>query len=120
MRRQGVVSPVPAAELRAYVALLKRVDGGRAFLRIMRGFERTEAFEARILDALARRAFPAQVLWGEHDPALPIGTYGEQARSALGLDRVIALPGRHFVPEDAPDAIAEHIADLAADPSPRT
>jgi hypothetical protein len=26
---------------RAYVDLLKREDGGRAFLKIMRGFERT-------------------------------------------------------------------------------
>lgn len=117
MRRQGVVSPVPADELRAYVPLLKRVDGGRAFLRIMRGFERTEAFETRILDALDRRAFPAQVLWGEHDPALPLRTHGEHARHALGLDRVISLPGRHFVQEDAPEAIAEHVAALAAGPS---
>jgi len=114
MRLQGVATEVPAAELRAYVDLLKREDGGAAFLRIMRGFERTEAFERRILAALAGRAFPAQVLWGEDDPALPADRYGEHARQALGVDAVTRLPGKHFVPEDAPAAIAEHVGRLAA------
>lgn len=113
MRLQGVSTPVPAAELRAYVPLLKRGDGGRAFLRIMRGFERTEAFEARILGALGGRAFPAQILWGEQDPALHVDHHGEQAREALGVDAITRLPGKHFVQEDAPEAIAEHVAQLA-------
>jgi pimeloyl-ACP methyl ester carboxylesterase len=113
MRLQGVATAVPSEELRAYVPLLKRGDGGAAFLRIMRGFERTEAFERRVLDALGSRAFPAQVLWGEQDPALRIDPYGEHARKALGLDEVVRLPGKHFVQEDAPGAIAEHVARLA-------
>jgi pimeloyl-ACP methyl ester carboxylesterase len=79
----------------------------------MRGFERTGAFEARILGALGGRAFPAQILWGEHDPALRIDTHAEHAREALGLDTVTRLPGRHFVQEDAPEAIAAHVARLA-------
>jgi pimeloyl-ACP methyl ester carboxylesterase len=114
MRLQGVSTPVAAAELRAYVPLLKRGDGGQAFLRIMRGFERTDAFEARILGALGGRAFPAQILWGERDPALRVDRHGEQAREALGLDAITRLPGKHFVQEDAPEAIAEHVARLAA------
>ena len=116
MRLQGVASPVPADELRAYVALLKRGDGGRAFLRIMRGFERTEAFERRILDALAARDFPAQVLWGAQDPALRIDPYGEHVRQALGVDAVIRLDGRHFVQEDAPEEVAEHVGRLTSGP----
>lgn len=113
MRHQGVATAVPAEELRAYVPLLKRGDGGAAFLRIMRGFERTEAFERRILAALGARSFPAQVLWGEDDPALRIDPYGEHVRAALGVDAVIRLPGRHFVQEDAPGEIAERVAGLA-------
>ncbi len=112
MRLQGVGSPVPAAELRAYVPLLKRGDGGAAFLRIMRGFERTEGFERRILAALAGRAFPAQVLWGERDPALKLDPYGEQVREALGVEGVARLPGRHFVQEDAPEQVADHVSRL--------
>ena len=114
MRLQGVASDVPAAELRAYVSLLKRDDGGRAFLRIMRSFERTEAFERRILEALSSRSFPAQVLWGEQDPALRIGRHGEDVRQALGVDAVTRLRGKHFVQEDAPAEIADAVARQAA------
>ena len=110
MRYIGVASPVPAAELRAYVPLLKRGDGGRAFLKIMRSFERTERFERRILDTLAARDYPAQVIWGERDPALKADVHGEHARQALGLDRIERLPAKHFVPEDAPAELAERIA----------
>ena len=113
MRLQGVASDVPAGELRAYVPLLKRDDGGRAFLRVMRGFERTEAFERRVLDALSARSFPAQVLWGEKDPALPIDRHGEYVRRALGVDAITRLDGKHFVQEDAPAQIAEHVARQA-------
>lgn len=114
MRLQGVASDVPSADLRAYVPLLKRDDGGRAFLRIMRSFERTDAFERRILEALASRSFPAQVLWGEQDPALRIERHGEDVRRALGVDEIMRLPGKHFVQEDEPERIAEAVARLAA------
>ncbi len=112
MRLQGVVTPVPASELRAYVALLKREDGGAAFLRIMRGFERTEAFQERILAALAARKFPAQVLWGEQDPALKLDPYAEHVRQALAVETVTRVRAKHFVPEDAPQEIADHVSRL--------
>jgi haloalkane dehalogenase len=114
MRLQGVATPVPAAELRAYVPLLKGKDGGAAFLRIMRGFERTEAFERRILAALASRDFPAQVLWGERDPALKLDPYAEHVRQALAVETVTRLGGKHFVQEDAPQQIADYVSRLAA------
>src|SRR5262249_55583825 len=46
-------SATPAAELDAYVDLLKREDGGRAFLEIMRGFERTAA-KQRLYEGVVR------------------------------------------------------------------
>lgn len=112
MRLQGMGSPVPDAEIDAYHELLRREDGGEAFLRIMAGFERTPAFEARILAALGERAFPAQILWGRDDTALPLATHGEDARAALGLDAITPLPGRHFVMEDAPAEIAAAVVRL--------
>ena len=114
MRLQGVSGPVPAAELRAYVRLLKREDGGKAFLRIMRGFERTPEFEARTLGALRERRYPAAVAWGEDDPALPMDPYAEHARAALGVDTVHRLPGKHFVQEDSAPQIARLVASLGA------
>lgn len=113
LRRDGVAGPVPTAELRAYAHLLKRGDGGAAFLKMMRGFELTAAFEERVTAALQQRAFPAQVLWGQDDPALRIERHGYEARAVLGVKRVQALPGKHFVQEDSPAAIAEAIHVLA-------
>jgi pimeloyl-ACP methyl ester carboxylesterase len=112
MRVQGVATPVPSAELRAYSLLLKHEDRGATFLRIMRSFETTADMERRILDTLKARRFPARVLWGKDDPALKIDRFGEAASQAVGaeLERV---PGKHFVPEDAPDAIADAVAALA-------
>lgn len=112
MRLQGVATAVPASELRAYVPLLKRKDGGGAFLRTMRGFERSEAFERRILAALASRNFPAQVLWGEQDPTLKLDPYAEHVHQALAVETVTRLRGKHFVPEDAPQEIAHHVSRL--------
>ena len=57
-------SAVSAAEIDAHQALLKRGDGGRAFLRIMRGFELTPEKERFFFEGLSDRPYPAQVVWG--------------------------------------------------------
>lgn len=109
----GDRSAMTTAEIDAYVALLKRGDGGRAFLRIMRGFELTEAKRRFFSDGLAGLGAPAQVVWGRDDPAL-----GEPRRvavqRALGVEQPVLLPARHFLPEDQAPAIAAAIASLAA------
>jgi pimeloyl-ACP methyl ester carboxylesterase len=114
MRLQGVSGPVPSAELRAYALLLKRGDGGRAFLRIMRSFELNTTFERRILEHLRERTYPAIVAWGEHDPALRLSTTGEDVRRDVGVGSIHRLPGRHFVQEDAAVEIADLVVDLAS------
>ena len=64
MYRVGVQdrSATPRAELDAYVALLKREDGGQAFLRIMRGFERTTEKQELYERALRDRRDPVQIV----------------------------------------------------------
>jgi pimeloyl-ACP methyl ester carboxylesterase len=115
MRYAGVkdLSAVPPAELDAYVELLKREDSGRAFLRIMRGFERTAAKQERYEQVLRDGRYPVQIVWGANDPALTLAVHGEQARRAAGLDEIHTVPGKHFLQEDQAPAIAEHIARLA-------
>ncbi len=110
MRRQGVLGPVPGAELDVYVDLLKRGDRGRAFLRIMRGFETTAAKQRAYAEVLARH--PAQVIWGEHDPTLRLDPYGLAAQRATGAPQIHLLPGKHFLPEDNAPAIADLVARL--------
>lgn len=84
----GDRSAVSADELGAYYDLLKRGsgngDGGRAFLRIMRGFELTTEKQRLLVDGLAKRAYPAQIVWGRDDRALNPARAGVER--ALGVD----------------------------------
>lgn len=111
MRLQGVhdMSAVTSDDLDAYVDLLKAQDGGRAFLRIMRGFELTREKRDAYVGLLGSGQFPVQVVWGEHDPALPIATHGEAARRAAGVEQIIRLPGKHFLQEDNSPALSDLI-----------
>jgi pimeloyl-ACP methyl ester carboxylesterase len=100
-------------EIDAYVDLLKRGDGGRAFLKIMRGFERT-AEKQRLYESVLRDVpYPVQIVWGELDPALTLEKHGEAARRIAGLDQVHRLPAKHFLQEDQAPAIAERVAAIA-------
>ena len=116
MRLQGVgdMSAVSSAELGAYVELLKREDGGKAFLQIMRGFERTPEKAALYKAVLADARYPVDVLWGADDPALTARHHGEIAARAAGLERLDTVPGKHFIQEDQAPAIAERVSVLAA------
>jgi haloalkane dehalogenase len=107
-------SAMAKEEIDAYVDLLKRDDGGKAFLKIMRGFERTAEKQKRYISALRDVPYPVQVVWGSKDPALSLEKHGEAARRAAGLDDIHALPAKHFLQEDQAPAIADRVAALAA------
>lgn len=100
-------------ELYAYVDLLKREDGGRAFLKIVRGFERTAEKQRLYRGVLGDGRYPVQVVWGANDPALKLSEHGERARRAAGLDRIHTVPAKHFLQEDQAPAVAQHVAALA-------
>lgn len=104
----------PKEEIYAYVDLLKREDGGKAFLRIMRGFERTPEKQRLYETAVRDVPYPVQIVWGADDPALKLSIHGENARRAAGLDEIHTVPAKHFLQEDQAPAIAERIALLAA------
>ena len=106
-------SAVPRHEIYAYYYLLKRVDRGRAFLRIMRGFELTEDKQRFFYDGLADRTYPARIVWGERDPALGIGRL-RAVQAALKVEDPLLLPAKHFLQEDQAPAIAGAVADLVA------
>jgi pimeloyl-ACP methyl ester carboxylesterase len=116
-RRQGIANQraISNAEIYAHHALLKRGDRGRAFLRIMRGFELTEEKSRLLSQGLADRPFPARVIWGEADPALDLDQL-RIAQRVLGAEDAVLLPAKHFLQEDqAPGlayAIADHVAPL--------
>jgi pimeloyl-ACP methyl ester carboxylesterase len=115
MRLQGIenMSAVSAAELDAYVDLLRGEDGGRAFLRIMRGFERTSEKQRLYEGVLRDDHYPVQIVWGAKDPALKLSVHGELVRRAAGLEEIHTVPAKHFLQEDQAPAIAQHVAELA-------
>lgn len=114
MRTVGMHDGPSNDEIRAYGALLMREDGGRAFLKIMRSFERTEQFENGIVTALKTMTVPAQVIWGAQDTALAMKKYAPPVCEVLGLPNWHKVRGKHFLQEDSPNEIAEHIANLVA------
>lgn len=114
MRTVGMHDGPTNDELRAYGALLFRNDGGKAFLKIMRSFERTPEFEAGIVTALKNKTFPAQVIWGAEDSALKMKTHAPPFCQVLGLTDWHRVRGKHFLQEDSPNEIAAHVADLVA------
>jgi haloalkane dehalogenase len=107
----GDRAAVPRTEVFAHYDLLKRGDGGRAFLRIMRGFELTRERQGLFREGLAARSWPAQVLWGVDDPALG-RTHMRGVSEALGV-APIELAAKHFLPEDRSPEIADAVAGLA-------
>lgn len=113
MRLVGVSRRVPAAELACWPPLLFGDDGGRAFLRIMRGFELTAEKQQRYLDAVHRTPYPVQIVWGARDTMLPWRRHGVQAQRAAELQDPILLPAKHFLQEDCPGEIAAAIHRLA-------
>jgi len=93
-------------------------------VRAMLGYYRA-ATRPRIA-AVLRRTRPAGaaratadrmlVLWGAHDPVLPIST-GESVVRDLGPDCVmVTVPGAgHFVVEEAPEVVADVLVDFLSD-----
>ena len=115
MRLQGVkdMGAVPVEELDAYVDLLRLDDGGRAFLKIMRGFERTPEKRSLYARVLADPRYPRQVVWGADDPALKLEAEGEAAKRVAGVDEIHTVPAKHFLQEDQAPAVAAHVAAIA-------
>lgn len=100
-------------ELRVYGLLATHGDGGRSMVKVMHGFERTQAFEDRIIGVLRKKNFPAQVIWGAQDPALKMKIYAPHVCHVLGLANWDQVHGKHLLQEDAPTGIAARIAALA-------
>lgn len=108
----GDRTAVSRDEIGVYYDLLKREDGGRAFLKIMRGFELTEEKQDLLWSGLAERPYPAAVVWGKDDPALGMDLC-QIACDVLDVDEPTLVPAKHFLQEDQAPAIADAVAAIA-------
>jgi pimeloyl-ACP methyl ester carboxylesterase len=126
MLRVGVEdrAAISDADLDAHLELIRRDDGGRAMLRIVRqnvgptlaNIEKAELYK----HVLRHRGYPVQIIWGDRDPTVPLVPYGEMARVNAGLKRIITLAAKHFPQEDHAAEIARHVATLARESERRS
>lgn len=87
-------------EAHAYIDLLKREDGGKAFLKIMRHFEKSQDFKERCYRAVQHTSYPIQAIWGAQDAGLTYDRYGTEIKEAAHLATVHQLPAKHLLQED--------------------
>jgi haloalkane dehalogenase len=113
MRMVGVQTHLSTTEIACWKELLFREDGGRAFVKIMRGFEPTAERQQRYVAAVRNPAYPRQVVWGANDKMLSWSHFGVQAQLAAGLSEATLLPSKHFPQEDCPEDIAIAVHRLA-------
>ena len=105
-------SSVPDAEIDVYRELVVRADGGAAYLQIMRQLRSSPA-DYRDLLKPGSIPYPVQIIWGAHDPVLPLRKHGWRAMKAAGLESIHAVPARHFLQEDQAPQIADLVAAFA-------
>ncbi len=114
-KQMGVInsSRISLSEINAYVDLLKREDHGKAFLKLMRNFDSSEAFRELCYKAVQSKDYPVQAIWGGSDPSLQLETYGKEIKEVAGLKEIHTLRSRHFLQEEAWLGIADKVVDLA-------
>jgi pimeloyl-ACP methyl ester carboxylesterase len=90
--------------------------GGAAMARQVTALDVQDTIAVQ--DRLPSLRVPARVVWGAADQFQKIG-YGERFARDLGTTVRRIEGGKHFTPEDHPDAIAEEVRSLAAEVAAR-
>ncbi len=104
---------IPTSEIQAYIDLLKREDNGKAFLKIMRNFEKSTEFRNKCYEAVQDTPYPVQAIWGAEDPGLTYERYGQEIKKAARLPQVHQLEAKHLLQEDKWQQIASLIVQQA-------
>jgi pimeloyl-ACP methyl ester carboxylesterase len=110
---RGYADPSRAAHsIERFVRPFAGNDGRAAFI------EHLQALDSRETRALALRlgeiTAPTAVMWGAHDPFLPVRLGRQLAAAIPGATFEIIQGARHFTPEDEPRPVADGIAALLA------
>ena len=110
---RGYEDPTRAAHsIERFVRPFAGSEGRAAFMQHL------QALDSRETRALAPRlgeiTAPTAVIWGAHDPFLPVKLGRKLAASIPGATFEAIAGARHFTPEDAPRPVADAIAALLA------
>lgn len=96
-----------------YVKPFASPDGRDAFVSHVNALDPSEtlALEPRLGGIVC----PTSILWGEGDPFIP-STVAKRLHAAIPGSTLEVLPGaRHFLPEEAPERVAEAVERLIRD-----
>jgi pimeloyl-ACP methyl ester carboxylesterase len=99
-----------ARSLDMYLRPFATPDGRDALMRHLRALDPSETIA--LGGRLGEISAPTAIVWGKDDPFLP-SELAERLRSAIpGARAHIAADARHFTPEEAPQMIADAVANL--------
>ena len=94
----------------AYERPFRGTEGRLAYLRAARAL-RTEELTSQ-MGAVERLTIPTLIVWGAEDPFQPL-RYGERLANAMPHARLDVIErASHFLPEDAPDQLAQRIVNF--------
>lgn len=85
------------------------VNGGAAFLRQLRSLNVEDTLA--VSDDLPHLNLPARIVWGAADSFQKIG-FGYRLAHELGAPLIRIEDGKHFVPEDHPEEVAQAVISL--------
>jgi pimeloyl-ACP methyl ester carboxylesterase len=102
-------STLPEEALRSMLSPYQGERGGLRLIDAARALHPSET--ATRLEALRAARVPALVLWGEQDRYLPIDTVARPLADLLRAELRL-LPGGHFLPAEAPEAVAREIVSF--------
>jgi pimeloyl-ACP methyl ester carboxylesterase len=105
-------SGIPKNEINAHLDILKRDDGGDAFLKLMRNFDDSKEFRSLCYKAVQGVPYPVQAVWGADDPFLTLDEHGKEIKQVAGLQKIHELSSRHFLQEEKPLEIVEKIEEI--------
>ena len=113
-RQTGVKNrdAVDEESIASYLYLLKSNGGHRSFLEVMSGFVLNEPHRDWLRDGLLAIDKPMQVVWGEHEIAIPQAQF-DYVCQAFPLREKHLVDARHFLQEDQPEVVAAHITAFA-------
>jgi pimeloyl-ACP methyl ester carboxylesterase len=106
-------SPVDDELLDEVCSLLRRPGAGAAWQAFQRDEVRWSGPRTVFRDDLARLSCPVTLLAGEHDLVAPDAVGAAAARMPRGAFHLVPGAG-HWLPRDAPDAVADELLDLVS------
>jgi pimeloyl-ACP methyl ester carboxylesterase len=106
------LQPVLLRRLRSIRDLLSAYagdEGGRRLIHAARCLDPRQT--AGITARLRQTGVPLHVVWGADDAFLPVEAVARPLADALGA-RLSIIPGGHFLPLDAPEAVARLLLEI--------